>query len=253
MDLDNILNDVIKDDNAAAGGEDQEAAPVLDDLPAEQLVRMDLNDEAVRVAIYKRWRADSIDMIDSFIDSPLCRDSKANNGMFACSHDTWEACITDIGIDYFKKYKYIHDRERERTEGGARFNDDLMAIGLEVYEYLCNIYRKAFQPYDACRYLGISKDYMYQLSELHGLYMKKASTASENSLRIGAITGRGNITGNIMMLNHDHGYVRTAEVIHSTSSDRISADRLPDLMQPPPQHVVLTDNIIDAPAIPDDM
>lgn len=251
MDLDNILNDIVNDDTAAAGGKVQEAAPVLDDLPAEQLVRMDLNNEAVRVAIYKRFRSDAVNYIDAFADSPDCKDNK--NNMYSCSHDTWSACIREFGIDYFISNKYLHDRDRERREGGSRLNDILLSIALEVYESLCGLYKKTFQIYECCYFMGIGKDLIYKLSDLHAELLKKAHTGQENSLRIGAISNRGNVTGYAILLNHDYDYTRTTQVIHSTSSDRISADRLPDLMQPPPQHIVLTDNIIDAPAIPDDM
>lgn len=251
MDIDNILNDIVNDDNAAAGGEDQETAPVLDYLPLIDLIKSDLQNEDIKSAIYDRFKDD----IEIYIDDYLtrCKDPQAVNGMIKCCLETWQACITDIGRNYFLKNKYLKDLNKIAAGGGVAYHDDLLSIALELYEYLCYEYKKQFFIYDACRFMGISKDLMFRLSELHSELLKKAHACQESSMRSALASGRSNVTAMAILLNHDYDYTRTTQVIHSTSSDRLSADRLPDLMQPTPQHIVLTDNIIEAPAIPDDM
>ena len=72
---------------------------------------------------------------------------------------------------------------------------------------------------------------MYRLSEMHNNFLKKAHSATENSLRIGALSGRGNIAGNALILNHDYDYTRTTQIIHSSNNSNISAKELPQLEQ----------------------
>ena len=137
--------------------------------------------------------------------------------------------MRSFALDYFKKYKYLHNRRRERTEGGKRLDGDLLRIGLEVYETLCDEYRKVFQVYNVCELLGIDKENMYRLSEMHTNFLKKAHSATENSLRIGIVSGRGNVTGHALLLNHDYEYTRTTQVIHTSNNGHISAADLPKL------------------------
>ena len=77
-------------------------------------------------------------------------------------------------------------------------------------------------------------------NEMHALFLKKAHTATENSLRIGALTGRGNVTGHAIILNHDYDYTRTTQVIHTNQQQAISAEKLPTL-ESKTQDIVLPD------------
>lgn len=230
MDIDRIIDDVISIEktepktlpNIQKSASDQTEKTML------ELLSDDLSNEDVRIEIYKRFKADSMAYFDSFASAS--KDTKKDNGMFACSQDTFNACCREFGIDYFKKNKYLHNFRRERSEGGIRYDDDLLCIGLEVFESLCDIYHKSFQVANCCYYLGISKQYIYRLNDLHSTYLKNAHFATENNMRMGVVSNRGNTTGYIMLMNHDYNYVRTSEVIHTSNNTEISADRLPELL-----------------------
>lgn len=233
MNIDNIIDNVA----AAAKKENLQdiplgagADPDLDRMPLRDLCEAPFLTDDMKTEIYKRFKAAALDFIEDYTASDECKDTNKNKGMFKCCHESWQACIREWGIQYFKTNKLLHDVKRERAEGGFRLHDDLLQIGLEVYEDLCAIYRKVFQLYDCCLFLGVDKDHMFRLNELHALFNKKAHFAAEASLRIGALTGRGNVTGHAIILNHDYDYTRTTQVIHTTDQAK-SAAALPDLSQ----------------------
>ena len=149
--------------------------------------------------------------------------------MYKCSLETWQAVITQIGYNYFLDNKYLEDYERQRVEGGRRYSDIKLSIGLQLYEDLCNQYRKQFFIYDCCKFLGINKDYMYLLNDLHAAVLKKAHTAQEASMRGALASGRSNVTAMAILLNHDYDYTRTTQVIHTSGAQQITADQLPQL------------------------
>ena len=247
MDIDRIIENIAKDVKkgaaGAAGGDDLGAGPDIKNMSLLDLCRLQIKDDLIKIEIYKRIKAAAETYINEYTAGPLCRDTNKSQGMFKCSHDTFQACIREFGIDYFKTNKLLHDVYRERREGGARLADDLLEIGLEVYESICNEFKKVFQIVDCCAFLGISKEYIYTLSELHTLFLKKLHTSTENSLRIGALTGRGNVTGHAIILNHDYDYTRTTQVIHTQGPAVVAADRLPVLDTP--QYIDMVENTIN--------
>ena len=256
MDIDRIIDNVCKEvieenkkkTNDLAGKEktasDHEKKTnffkTKQELSISDLCHLEIIGEEEEEEIYKRILQDAETFIDSFTDSPRCKDSNAEKGMYKCSHDTWEYCIRLFSMDYFKKYKLVHDVRRERKEGGYRFREQILKVGLEVYETLCEVYRKVFQIYDVCLFLGINKDNMYKLSEMHSNFLKKAHSATENSLRIGAVSGRGNVAGYALLLNHDYEYTKTTQIIHTSNTMNITADKLPTLEHP--QDIVVSGN-----------
>lgn len=244
MNIDRIIENVAEQAKRGAQGaenadnfrQDQN----LECISLSDLCMSEILSDDIKTEIYKRMKKDAEIYINDWMDSPCCFDTNKDKGMYKCSHETYQACIREFGIDYYKKYKYLHDIRRERVEGGARLKDELLYIGIEVYESICDEYRKVFQIVDCCAFLGVSKDYMYQLNEMHALFLKKAHTATENSLRIGALTGRGNVTGHAIILNHDYDYTRTTQVIHTNQQQAISAEKLPTL-ESKTQDIVLPD------------
>lgn len=247
MNIDKIIEDVAADavkDQIKEHDADR-AADDLKNMPLLSLLDMPLNED-VKTEIYFRFRLD----IERFIDDYLlsAADLNADKGMIKCSLETWQACCVDIGLLYFRKNRYL--RKYNRGGGGAAslddFNDDLLEIALELYEFLCQQYRKQFFIYDACRFLGMSKDIMYKLNEMRSDILKKAHTAQEGSMRTALASGRSNVTAMAILLNHDYNYTKTTQVIHTSDSRHLTADSLPQLDIP--QDVVSAD---DLPKIPD--
>lgn len=231
MNIDNIIENVAetaKKENITPPeghpGADLECIPLAD------LMQADILTDDIKTEIYIRLKDEAEAYIENYTASEACKDPHKKEGMFKCCHESWQACIRDYGLLHYRKNKIFHDIKRERREGGSRLRDELLFIGLEVYESLTEEYRKVFQITDCCYFLGIDKDYMYTLNDMHSLYLKKAHTAAEASLRIGALTGRGNVTGHAIILNHDYDYTRTTQIIH-TSDQAKTAAALPDLSQ----------------------
>lgn len=245
MDIDRIIDNIARDaKKGAAGVADPDlftgSGPDIKNMSLADLCQLQIKDDSIKIEIYKRFKAEAEAYIENYVEAdPRCRDINKNKGMFKCSHETYQACIKEFGIDYFMTNKYLHDIRRERVEGGSRMREDLLEIGMEVFEALCDQYRKVFQIVDCCAFLGVNKDYMYQLNEMHALFLKKLHTAAENSLRIGALTGRGNVTGHAIILNHDYDYTRTTQVIHTQSAAVVAADRLP-VLEAQPQYIDVT-------------
>ena len=194
----------------------------------EELLKLDLTNEDVKTEIYKTILEDIEAIIAGYLEKST--DVNAEKGMQKCYLETWQDCANYIGVYYFKSNKLLHDKERERKEGGTRYNEVLLNITLEIYETLCSKYRKQFFIYDALRFMGIDKDYMYKLSEMHSRLAKKAHTAQEASYRTALASGRSNVTAMAILLNHDYDYTRTTQVIHTNERQQIGAEHLPQLM-----------------------
>lgn len=190
------------------------------------LLRMRILTNKVSEDIFKCFLNDSIEYIEKYIDT--CKEGK--NNMYICSLETWQACITNIGLFYYRHYDLLEDYEHNRACGGVKYRDELLTIALEVYEELCYEYKKQFFIYDCCRYMGINKDLMYKLNNIHADLLKKAHTAQEASMRTALASGRSNVTAMAILLNHDYDYTRTTQIIHST--ERIKeAEELPKLSE----------------------
>ena len=243
--INSVVNEVLRENkNAGAGlGPDE-----LENIALIDLVKMDLNDD-IKLCIYERFKNDIDLIIDDFLVAS--KDPNADKGMFKCSLETWQACSNNIGLKYFRKYKYLHDYKRERQEGGARLKDDLLFIALELYEYYCQEFRKQYFIYDCCRFMGVDMDLMYRLSELHSIVLKKAHTKQESSMRTALASGRSNVTAMAILLNHDYDYTRTTQVIHTNNNSIKCADDLPALEGPRVQHIVIEENNKNAAGLPD--
>lgn len=242
MNIDKIIDDIAKETikEEINDGRADDINKVLW-IPENELYRyfggIDLKDEDIRILIYKRFLKDTKDYINEFLKTS--EDVNADKGMYKCSLETWKACVSYIGIEYFKTNKLVMDYKREHAEGGKRLNDDLIEIGLTVYEEHCNLYRKQFFIYDSCKFLGISLDKMYMLSDLHGRYLKKAHTIQEDSMRTALASGRSNVTAMAILLNHDYDYTRTTQIIHTNENKNLSAENLPKLQT---QDIVTIEN-----------
>lgn len=214
MNIENLVKNTFKNTDTAGGGK-------IDDL-----LQTDFMTDDIKESIFECWKNELDIYIDNYAQSSP--DINASKGMYKCSLETWEACVTDIGRNYFYKNRYLLDKKKIAAQGGTAYRDDLLLIGLELYEYYCKKYRKQFFIYDCCTFLHINKDTMYRLNTIHTDLLKKAHTAQESSYRAALASGRCNVTATAILLNHDYNYTRSTEIIHTTGRIR-SADTLPVL------------------------
>lgn len=232
MDVDRIIDNIAAAALDQAGEKENNINNILS-CPVGDLGRVvsgyDLKDPDNQKILLDRWRTDIDKYIKEFLSSS--DDPHAGDGLYKCSLETWKACANYIGLNYFRTYKLVRDYAREKWEGGARFNDDLIELGVMLYEELCNKYRKQFFIYDSCKFLGMNLDSMYTLNDLHARYLKKAHSIQEDSMRTALASGRSNVTAMAILLNHDYDYTRTTQVIHTNARDNLTADKLPQLTQ----------------------
>lgn len=224
---------------------DKMISDVVQDTPQKNindLVVADLTDDNNQLELFNQFKNDIELYINDFLTR--CEDINAAAGMYKCSLETWQACITEIGLYYFKKNKYLLDKKKIAAAGGVAYDDKLLCIGLELYEYFCYKYKKQFFIYDCCRFLGIDKNLMYRLSDLHSDMLKKAHTSQEASMRSALASGRSNVTAMAILLNHDYDYTRTTQVIHTTGQNEISAEKLPELGPRVVNNDILTDDLM---------
>ena len=215
MDINKVIKNTIKEIETPEGGED-----------IYNLLRADILTPEIVEKIYFRFYDDIKAYIEDYTSK--CNDTNRDKGMYKCSLETWQACITNVGLLYFRHNNYLEDYKKVRASGGRPFREELLSIALEVYETLCNEYRKQFFIYDSCRFMGLSKDIMWKLNNIHSELLKRAHNAQESSMRTALASGRSNVTAMAILLNHDYDYTRTTQVIHTTDRTK-SADALPIL------------------------
>ena len=134
MNIENIVKNTIKNTDTAGGGK-------IDDL-----LQADILTDDIKEAIFECWKNELDIYIDNYAQSSP--DINASKGMYKCSLETWQACTSDIGRNYFYKNKYLIDKKKAAAQGGNVYSNDLLLIGLELYEYYCKKYRKQFFIYD---------------------------------------------------------------------------------------------------------
>lgn len=219
MDIKNVIKNTLNDiNNDNAGGSKGRNI--------SELFELEILTENDRIEIFNTWKSDLEIYIEEY--ARKSGDPNGDKGMYKCSLETWEACVSDIGRDYFIKNRFLYDVKKIRAAGGVAYRDDLLMIGMEVYEYFCNRYRKQFFIYDCTRFLGLSKEVLYRLNNIHSDMLKRAHTCQEASMRAALASGRSNVTAMAILLNHDYDYTRTTQVIHTTDKIK-SADTLPTL------------------------
>lgn len=213
MNVDKIIKNTIAE-NTAGGGDDK----LIEWLHSDVLT------DDIKDRIYIRFKEDIQARIDDYLKH--CDDKNASKGMTYCYLETWQGCIDDIGRYYFRKNNYLKDK---RKAGGAyAYRDELLLIGIDIYNHFCRLYRKQFFIYDCALFMGLNHDTIYELSTKYADILKKAHTMQESSMRTALASGRSNVTAMAILLNHDYDYTRTTQIIH-TSEQIKSADTLPCL------------------------
>ncbi|MBO4783274.1 MAG: hypothetical protein J5521_00810 [Lachnospiraceae bacterium] len=217
MNIEKVINNTIEGiekENAGGGTEDELIT----------LLHSDVLTDEIKDCIYIRFKEDIQARIDDYLTR--CNDKNASKGMTYCYLETWQGCIDDIGRYYFRKNNYLKDK---RKAGGAyAYRDELLLIGIDIYNHFCRLYRKQFFIYDCALFLGLNHDTIYELSTKYADILKKAHTMQESSMRTALASGRSNVTAMAILLNHDYDYTRTTQIIHTTDKIK-TADTLPTL------------------------
>lgn len=217
MDIEKVINNTIEgiEKENAGGGENKSL---------KELLNADVLTDEIKEEIYFRFKNDIQILIDDFLMHS--DDKNAGKGMTYCYLETWQGCIDDIGRYYFRKNNYLKD---SRKAGGAyKYRDELLLIGIDLYNHFCRMYRKQYFIYDCALFMGLNHDTIYELNTRYPDVLKKAHTMQEASMRTALASGRSNVTAMAILLNHDYDYTRTTQVIHTIDKIK-TADTLPTL------------------------
>lgn len=151
----------------------------------------------------------------------------------------WAACCMYIGNTLFKKTKILHDTDRERREGGIRYDYNKLDIMIDIWLYYTSIFGKSPLVYIWCYFCGLSIDFMdappressESLTSAHSRIFQKLRKIQESGLASVISDGSKNPTGAIAILNHWHGWNQNQIVIQTDTQKALTAASLPLLGQ----------------------
>lgn len=144
----------------------------------------------------------------------------------------WSACCMYIGQRVFKKII----RPQERISNGKWVGIDVERVNaiIPLWLYYCSVFDKTPLKADFGYFAGFSVSWLYDFKS-QGVtperleLFQKLSEIQENGIK-GIITdGKANPTGNIVILNHDHGYATSTVSIQHETKQAIEATNLPKL------------------------
>ena len=146
----------------------------------------------------------------------------------------WSACCMYIGETVFKKGGIA--RRAEREENGKWIGIDAKIIDaiIPLWLFYCSKYEKTPLKADFVYFSGVSLSWLYthdreSVTPERVKVLQKLGDIQEHGIK-GIITdGRSNPTGNIVILNHDHGYATSNVVVQHEVKQAISAVQLPKL------------------------
>lgn len=144
----------------------------------------------------------------------------------------WSACCMYIGQRVNKKLI----RPQERRDGGkwTAIETDIVNAIIPLWLFYCSIYDKTPLKADFIYFSGLSWSWLYdnradRVTPERVDILQKLHKIQEHGIK-GIITdGRSNPTGNIVILNHDHGYATSTVTIQHETKQAISAVQLPKL------------------------
>lgn len=191
----------IKDiDGSTAGG--------AHDLPPEFLQTLQ--------SIIKEW------LIDNNIES-----------MEKAAALQWRACCLYIG-QYIKNNNIVVDKKRTAREGGKIYSVSALLQLVDLWEYLCALYKKTPLASDFIAFAGVSHNYFYggsggKLTTAGGVIWKKVQDIQQGGIASGIVDGRENPTGKIYFSKAVLGWSESG--IMRQNSDDLTENNgaLPDL------------------------
>ena len=129
----------------------------------------------------------------------------------------WKAVCMYIG-EHIKTLGFIHDVQREKSEGGVRYDPETVAALLPIFEYICASYKQTAFSYLFPRFAGVGRNYFNDydgiLTSSQVQLAQKAREVQRESI-INTVSAGGSATvGNIFLAKALEGMSETVTVQH---------------------------------------
>jgi hypothetical protein len=120
--------------------------------------------------------------------------------------------------EHIKTLGFIHDVQREKSEGGVRYDPETVAALLPIFEYICASYKQTAFSYLFPRFAGVGRNYFNDydgiLTSSQVQLAQKAREVQRESI-INTVSAGGSATvGNIFLAKALEGMSETVTVQH---------------------------------------
>ena len=143
------------------------------------------------------------------------------------------AACTLVGMS-IKKRGILLDVERNRREGGMKYDPHKVLALLYLYEYICSCYKQVPFSHNFPKFAGVSREYFNDyakqgLTSSHLAIAQKAHEIQRAGL-VDAVNGGGSATvGNIFLSKALAGLQETSTIVHVSASPSVGLSDLPRL------------------------
>lgn len=145
----------------------------------------------------------------------------------------WRSVCSYVG-EHIKQTKILHDVQREKTEGGIRYNPALMVALLDMFDIICSDYKQTAFKFLFHRFAGVSRQYFNDYFE-QGLtsscvQLKQKAEQIQNESIVSSISSGGSQTvANIFLGKSLAHMVEAAPASSAPVAVVISLDDVPKL------------------------
>ena len=164
-------------------------------------------------------------IIDGFADSHGIQDKQKIHPL------QFGAACTLVGVS-IKKRGILLDVERNRREGGVKYDPHKVLALLYLYEYICSSYKQVPFSHNFPKFAGVSREYFNDyakqgLTSSHLAIAQKAHEIQRAGL-VDAVNGGGSATvGNIFLSKALAGLQETVTIQHVSAASTPAAAALP--------------------------
>ena len=143
----------------------------------------------------------------------------------------WSSACLWVG-QWFKSNKILHDIERERTEGGRRYDGEKIAALIPIWQYITGLYKHIPLHCDFISFTGVHRNYFYDydgrgLTSSSVQIVKKVMDIENAAISVGVTDSRENPTGRIFYAKARLGWREADQVQQIGDSSGASSVALP--------------------------
>ena len=146
----------------------------------------------------------------------------------------WRACCSYLGM-YAKNNNIYIDKEKSAKQGGRVYDQEKLLQTVDIWQFLCGIYKKMPLMTDFIEFAGISHSYLInnnghsKLSSAGGCLYKKLLDIQQSGIASGIVDGRENPTGKIYFSKAVLGWSENGITRQNSDDIQENNGALPDL------------------------
>ena len=146
----------------------------------------------------------------------------------------WRACCSYLGM-YAKNNNIYIDKEKSAKQGGRVYDQEKLLQTVDIWQFLCGIYKKMPLMTDFIEFAGISHSYLInnnghsKLSSAGGCLYKKLLDIQQSGIASGIVDGRENPTGKIYFSKAVLGWSENGIMRQNSDDMQENNGALPDL------------------------